>query len=224
MTTPINNFQDILDAMERDPALRDALRRHILTEELLQVPARLERIENDLASVKDDLASVKDDVAIIRTDLDALTEQVAQIGGRVSMLTGEDYESHVAIYVPRELRRNLGIHVSVFFTQRDRAALTQLLDNAESEGRIEPVETNELDRADIVLTADGPTDYILAEVSLTIQQDDINRAAERARLLAKATARTVTPFAIGAREEPDLHRGHVQVLLIPERQPAYPSR
>ena len=35
MTTPINSFQDILDAMERDPALRDALRRHILTDELL---------------------------------------------------------------------------------------------------------------------------------------------------------------------------------------------
>ena len=39
MTTPINNFEDILYAMERDPALRDALRRHILTEELLQLPS-----------------------------------------------------------------------------------------------------------------------------------------------------------------------------------------
>ena len=38
MTTPINTFEDILDAMERDPALRDALRRHVLTDELLQVP------------------------------------------------------------------------------------------------------------------------------------------------------------------------------------------
>ena len=38
MTSPINDFQDILNAMEHDPALRDALRRHILTDELLQVP------------------------------------------------------------------------------------------------------------------------------------------------------------------------------------------
>ena len=38
MTSPVNNFQDILNAMERDPTLRDALRRHILTEDLLQVP------------------------------------------------------------------------------------------------------------------------------------------------------------------------------------------
>ena len=43
MTTPINTFEDILDAMERDPALRDTLRRHILTDELLQMPLRLEQ-------------------------------------------------------------------------------------------------------------------------------------------------------------------------------------
>ena len=43
MTTPINTFEDILDAMERDPALRDTLRRHILTDELLQMPVRLEQ-------------------------------------------------------------------------------------------------------------------------------------------------------------------------------------
>ena len=43
MTTPINTFEDIWDAMERDPALRDTLRRHILTDELLQMPLRLEQ-------------------------------------------------------------------------------------------------------------------------------------------------------------------------------------
>ena len=43
MTTPINTFEDILEAMERDPALRDTLRRHILTDELLQMPLRLEQ-------------------------------------------------------------------------------------------------------------------------------------------------------------------------------------
>ena len=47
MRTPINNFQGILDAMERNPAFRDALRWHILTEELLQTPACLERMEGD---------------------------------------------------------------------------------------------------------------------------------------------------------------------------------
>ena len=47
MTTPINTFEDILDALERDPALRDTLRRHILTDEFLQMPLRLEQLVTD---------------------------------------------------------------------------------------------------------------------------------------------------------------------------------
>ena len=218
MTTPINNFQDILDAMERDPALRDALRRYILTEELLQVPARLDRIEGDIGILKEGQARLEEDVAALKEGQLRLEQRVDRIGGDVSRLMGDDYESHVAIYIPRFLRRSMGIKATVFSTQRDKSALAQLLDEAESQGLIESEDTDELDRADLVLTADGPADYLLAEVSITVQQDDVDRATERSRLLAKATGRTVTPFAIGAREEPGLHRGHVQVVLIPERQ------
>ena len=246
MTTPINNFQDILDAMERDPALRDAMRRQILMEELLRVPVRLDRIEGDIGILKEGQARLEERVGTIETDVGTIKEDVSalkegqarleggqarleegqarleervdRIGGDVSRLTGADYESHVAIYIPRFLRRNLGMKATVFATQRDNAALTRLLDDAESQGLIRPEDTDEVDQADLVLTADGPTDYLLAEVSVTVQQDDVDRAAERAGLLAKATGRTVAPFAIGSMEEPDLRRGHVQVLLIPERQ------
>ena len=225
MTTPINNFQDILDAMERDPALRDALRRYILTEELLQVPARLDRIEGDIGILKEGQSRLEEDVTALKEGQLRLEEgqrrleqRVDRIGGDVSRLLGDDYESHVAIYIPRILRRSMGIKATVFSTQRDKSALAQLLDEAESQGLIGSEDTDELDRADLVLTADGPADYLLAEVSITVQQDDIDRAAERAALLAKATGRTVAPFAIGAREEPSLRRGHVQVVLIPEHQ------
>ena len=104
----------------------------------------------------------------------------------------------------------------LFSIQSDKSALTELLDKAETQGFIEAEETDKLDKAGLVLTADGPTDYLLAEVSIAVQQDDIDRAAERARLLTKATRRTVTPFAIGMREQPDLQ--HVQVILIPQPQ------
>ena len=257
MTTPINNFQDILDAMERAPALRDALRRHILTEELLQVPVRLGRIEGDIGALKEGqerleesvdrldekvsqlgekvsqlgekvsqlgekvsglgekVSGLGEKVSGLEQKFDGLERQVGRIGGDVSRLTGADYESHVAAYVHRFLRRNLGMAAAVFSTQQDKSALTRLLDDAESEGLIETRETDELDKADLVLTAGGPTDYLLAEVSVTIQQDDVDKAAERAGLLARATGLTVAPFAIGAGEEPGLRRGHVQVVLIP---------
>ena len=225
MTTPINNFQDILDALERDPALRDALRRYILTEELLQVPARLDRIEGEIGTLKEiqarmgeDINALKEGQARMGEDINILREEQARLSGNVSRLLGADYESHVATYVHRFLRWNLGINAAVFATQRDKVALTRLLDEAEAHGLIESRDTDELDQADLVLTAEGPTDYLLAEVSITVQQDDVDRAAERAGLLAKATGRPVAPFAIGAQEEPDLRRGGVQVVLIPERQ------
>ena len=237
MTSPINDFQDILNAIERDPALRDALRRHILTEELLQVPVRLERIEEDITGLKKgqdrleekvdglgqkvDRLEGKHDRLEAKVDsmsggIDTLKDNVGRMGGDVSRLTGTDYESHVATYVHRFLRRSLGINAIAFSTQRDKSALTALLDEAEAHGIIDAQETDDLNLADLVLTSDRPTDYILAEVSITVQQDDIDRAAERARLLTKATARTVNPFAIGVREQPDLRREHVQVILIPE--------
>ena len=211
ITSPINDFQDFLNAMEGVPALRDALRVDILTDQLLQMPVRLETIEADISTPKDNFGSMSGDIDTIKQD-------VSGMGGDISRIRGTDYESHVATYVHRFLRRNLGINAAVLSTQRDKSALTGLLDEAETQGNIQAQETDELDKADLVLTADGPTDYLLAEVSITVQQDDIDRAAERARLLAKATARTVTPFAIGARDQPDLRRDHVQVILVPEPQ------
>ena len=94
--------------------------------------------------------------------------------------------------------------------------LATLLDDAETRGNINADETDELDKTDLILTADGPTDYILAEISITIQQHDVDRAAHRAALLAQATGQTVTPFAFGTQEEPGINRRDVQIILIPE--------
>ena len=49
----INNFDDILQAMEQDPALREAMRRHILTEELLQLPAQVSRLETSVDQLQE---------------------------------------------------------------------------------------------------------------------------------------------------------------------------
>ena len=201
---------------------------NLVHQQFEKVDQRLERLETDVAEIKTDVATLKEDVSRMDGTLTRMDGTLTRVGGTVtrmgrtvSRLIGEDYESHVATYVHRFLSRSLGINASVFSTQRDKSALTGLLDEAEKQGVIEAEETDELDKADLILTTDGPTDYILAEVSITIQQDDIDRAVERARLFAKATARTVAPVAIGAREDTDLQREHVQIILIPE--PPSPS-
>ena len=232
MTTPINDFQDILNAMERDPALRGALRRHILTDELLQMPVRLERVEEDIGTIKGDVATLKEDVStlkegqarlegdvgILKEDVSTLKEDVARIGGNVSNLMGSDYESHVAAYIHRSLRRELKINATVLSTQKNRQPLIELLDRAEGQGNITPEDNDKLNDVDIVLKVDDSDEYILGEISITVQQDDVRRATEWAAILAKATGSRVTPVAIGAAEDPNMNRGGVQVLLMQQRQ------
>ena len=239
MTTPINDFQDILDAIERNPALRDALRRHILTDELLQMPVRLERVEEDIGVIKGDVATLKEDVSTLKegqarlegdvatlkegqarleSDIGTLKEDVSRIGGNVSNLMGSDYESHVAAYIHRSLRRELKINATVLSTQKNRQPLIELLDRAEGQGNITPEDNDKLNDVDIVLTVDGGDEYILGEISITVQQDDVRRATEWAAILAKATGSRVTPVAIGTAEDPNMNRGGVQVLLMQQRQ------
>ena len=218
MTTPINDFQDILDAIERNPALRDALRRHILTDELLQMPVRLERVEEDIGVIKGDVATLKEGQARLESDVGTLKEDVSRIGGNVSNLMGSDYESHVAAYIHRSLRRELKINATVLSTQKNRQPLIELLDRAEMQGNITPEDNDKLNDVDIVLKVEDGDEYILGEISITVQQDDVRRATEWAAILAEATGGKVTPIAIGTREDPDLNRGGVQVLLIQQRQ------
>ena len=237
--TSINDIADLVQILQDHPEWRNTVRGLIVGEELANMPnevaifvkatnenfnlvhQQFEKVDQRLERLETDVAEIKTDVATLKEDVSRIDGTLTRMGGTVSRLIGEDYESHVATYVHRFLSRNSGINASVFSTQRDKSALTGLLDEAEKQGVIEAEETDELDKADLILTTDGPTDYILAEVSITIQQDDIDRAVERARLFAKATARTVAPVAIGASEDTDLQREHVQIILIPE--PPSPS-
>ena len=131
---------------------------------------------------------------------------------------GSDYESHVAAYIHRSLRRELKINATVLSTQKNRQPLIELLDRAEGQGNITPEDNDKLNDVDIVLTVDGGDEYILGEISITVQQDDVRRATEWAAILAKATGSRVTPVAIGTAEDPNMNRGGVQVLLMQQRQ------
>jgi peptidoglycan hydrolase CwlO-like protein len=77
--TDINTFQDILDALEQDPALREQLRRHILTEELLQLPAAVQELRTDVAELKNGVTEIKTDVAELKNDVTELKTDVAEL-------------------------------------------------------------------------------------------------------------------------------------------------
>lgn len=256
MTTPINTFQDILDAMERDPALLDALRRHILTDDLLELPAQVkaltetvetlaetvETLAETFKALSETVAVLTKDVEIIKTDLSSLTEKVSglaekvssltekvngltekvnglrdsheamridldRIGGHVSNLLGTDYESTVARYADRLARRHLRL-VSPAVTARARGVNATLPlpvgDQAAEAGRISWDEADDLALSDVIvaaLTEAGEDVFVVAEISMTVQQKDRENAARRSDILQRATGTPSIPVTIGISQE-----------------------
>ena len=242
MTTPINSFQDILDAMERDPALRDALRRYILTDEVLALPAQVkalteavealvnesrelrtgqEQLRADVGELRADVADLRAgqeqiraevgelraDVAELRAGQEELRTNVGRMGGDVSRLLGTNYEGKATVAAPRLARRILGLANPTVVGRGWANNLVLPLpeaDQAAEKGDITWEEADDLVLADVIVRAteqNGAPVYVLAEISITVQERDRVRAHRRAALLEKATGVTTIPVVIGIEEE-----------------------
>lgn len=220
MTTPINNFQDILEAMERDPTLRDALRRYILTDQILALPAqvhtlieavealvseaRIQRTEQELLRAEaGELRSGQDQ---LRAEVGELRTDVGRFGGDVNRLLGTNYEGKATTFAPRMARRKLGLAnptaVAMGYANNMVFVLPEA-DQAAERGDITWDEADDLVRADVIVSGtnqDGSQQYVLAEISITVQEQDRIRALRRARLLEKATGVATIPVVIGESE------------------------
>ncbi len=284
MTVSINTFQDILNALEQEPSLRDELRRHLLSEDLLHLPVllaqhmtdfaefvrltrehneitnrRLERLEGDVAELKDgqarlegdvaelkggqarlegDVAELKDgqarlegDVAGLKTTVGAmegnmteLKTTVGAMGGNVSQLVGRNYEAHAARIGSRRLRKRMNLENARAVTHPphgDPSFLTEIANLAEKNGVITSEQANDLEQGDLVFTsadANGTQFYILAEVSLTVQKSDAERARRRAAILEQATGIATTPITIGELIASDAEEETVVFIALPRAQ------
>ena len=77
-------------------------------------------------------------------------------------------------------------------------------DQAAERGDITWDEADDIVKADVIVIAtdqDGALRYVLAEISITVQERDRVRAHRRAALLEKATGVTTIPVVIGIGEE-----------------------
>ena len=225
MSPAITTFADILNAMTQNPELREAMRRHILTDELLQLPAIVAQL---VQSVQELNAAV----AVINRRLDRLENGQAELKnnqtrmqGQLNNLTGSDYERKIARRARRIARSQLnmpGAYPIYSPTMPDATALSELLENAAALGRITDQQADDAELTDLVIRSaaePGPARYALAEISLTIHHEDVNRARRRADILAAATGSPVAAAAIGtaaadaSREYAAAH--DVTVIIVP---------
>ena len=194
-----------------------------IVENVDTLTGRVDGLTDNVGTLTGRVDGLTDNVATLTGRMDSLTSRVDTMSGTVSRLAGEDYETHVCNYAERFLRRQLGISATVWATQRDNQSLTSLLNAAEIAGRLSAAEVDELDEADLVLVSDTSDGHVLVEISITIQQSDVDRAITRAALLAKATGRDAVAIVAGSAEEDGLELREAHALIAPERPVPLPS-
>ena len=198
MTMPINSLQDILDAMEHDPALRDALRLHVLTQELLQLPAQF---------------------VLLREDVTNIQGRMNRVEGRLGNIEGNQYEGRAA---NRILARatTLGIQgaqITFSKTGQTRQNFHDAKDMAVQTSLISQDQFYDLLEADLIIR--GRKSHAVVEISLGPDADDITRVLRGSGILHKATTDLVT--AVVATPDPhpafmeQAHAKSVHVLDIP---------
>ena len=183
----INNFDDILRAMEQDPALRDAMRRHILTEELLQLPAQVTRLEtsvdrletsvdrletwNRLETRMDNLEAgqeelkgrmdkLEDGQSRLEAGQEELKGRVSTMAGRLGAIVGSDYEARSLRVAPRKLRQVMGIRNATLILAARQTPLKDILpvlDRAMTSGKITEAEAEDLENVDLAFTGEDPS-------------------------------------------------------------------
>lgn len=94
------------------------------------------------------------------------------------------------------LRRARLLHSAEYGTNTE---FSDMMEDQVDEGKITENQWYEILLSNAVVRGvkDGETVYAIAQISLTVHQDDIDRAAERAAMLRQATGATAYPVVVG---------------------------
>ena len=203
----IQDVDDLISQLRRHPEWRDALRREILTEELLSLPQIVralaeaqKRTEERLETLATRLETLATRLETLATRVQELTEAQKRTEVRVGSLDGRFFERE---YIDKayayfdDILRKIRVLTG--------SGVAELLDQAEE--RISRKERKQVMEADIILHGrrleDKVETYLLGEVSVGIGLEDVHRAAQRAQILARATEKPVISAVGGKRIIPE---------------------
>jgi hypothetical protein len=174
----------IIAELQANPEAQALLLRAMLTNEFLGMPARLDRIEKDVAELKVDVAQLKADVAELKGDM-------ADVKSGVAYLIGSDLEVKLHRRARARLSQDLQLRRPEIMQSQLLEPLPDLarpVDIAYQDGVITEEQDARITETDFVLRArrrDGTdTVWIAVEVSATVDARDIQRARATADALA----------------------------------------
>ena len=194
MTAP-TTIDDIIRIMREQPEARDAIRREILTDELLELPELFATLTKRVESIAARLDTLTERVDKLTERLDRLTEHIMEMDSKLGQLLGDRLERRAVYKLPPRLSQKLGLRrVRAVYPEAvppspDSDFIDSVEEAAES-GLITEDQETRVRLTDLVFHArrktDGERVWFAAEVSGAIGPRDIDRASKSA-----ATLRTV---------------------------------
>ncbi len=216
--TTINTIEDLARILREQPTWADALRALILSEDLLGLPARLEKfieeqqqVNRELRQFKEEQHRFNDEQRQFNVEQRQINDEQRQINqeviqrlnsieGRLGNLEGGEYERKSR---SRALARSmlvLGFESPYIAFNQEGVVdprLTSAIERAVRSGKVAREHMGELYEADLIISANDNR-HAVFEVSITADNDDILRAKARAGILANITEGNVQAVVITA--------------------------
>ncbi len=184
-----------------------------LESDVTDLKAGQARLESDVTDLKAGQARLETDVADLKADVTELKAGQSRQEGIIGNFRGSYYELKIGNNIASIINQHMNLRrIRVLKGSRapDDMAFLDLLLDAEDQGIITEQERAEATNVDIVLQAQTHPEqsriYIVIEISVTIANHDINRAAARADILRKATGEAAIPAVIGAHSDEARHQ------------------
>ena len=203
--TTINTIEDLVRILREQPAWAEAVRSVLLTDDLLDLPARFDRFVQSQEETNRRLSETLVQQAELLTELKEISEDTRQrlnrAEGRLGNFEGGQYERTIRAKALARCQLHFGFEGVYYALSQDGIADSRLLSavgHALNEGLVSTADTGDLYEADLIISGENNR-HAVFEVSLTADDYDIRRARQRADILEGITGGAVTPVVITTR-------------------------
>ena len=165
-----------------------------------QLLTRTESLETVVGQLLTRTGNLETVVGQLATQMQRMETRMGRLEGRFSNFEGSDYERRVKTRALVRARDILGIENPYLALTQDGTIAPQLnsaIAQAIGKGAISREQSSDLYESDLIISDDSNR-HSVVEVSLTADEDDVNRAKRRAGILRAATGGTVMPVVITA--------------------------
>ena len=221
----INTSDDLIRAIRENPEFRATVRRELLTEELLEVPARLQALTTTVEGLATSVGKLQAAVRDLQATVRGLAVTVEHLGNTTAELRGDVLESKLTNRIPPLIAREFDVRRVYPIWSDGRLPgnprveeFEKALEEAADNGTITDDDETRLRVTDLIVRAQRKSDrstlWFAIEASGSINDDDITRARHSADILKTVFGQDAMPLVYGY-QMAGRHRELANELQVP---------